>query len=140
MLEDWVHGDCQPDLTLLFDVPPAVSRARLAKAQDEGRALDKFEREAAAFFDRVRGAYLERAGADVRRFRIVDSTQPMAAVRAALATHVDALAAPVDAARAQGDASAAEGDAQGADGNAQGAERNALRVEGNAPKGIGGGG
>ena len=47
MLEDWVHGDCQPDLTLLFDVPPAVSRARLAKAQREGRALDKFEREAA---------------------------------------------------------------------------------------------
>ena len=28
-LEQWIHGDCQPDLTLLFDVPPAVSRARL---------------------------------------------------------------------------------------------------------------
>jgi dTMP kinase len=91
-LEQWIHGDCQPDLTLLFDVPPGVSRARLDKAAAEGRALDKFEREAAAFFDRVRGAYLERAGADPRRFRIVDSTRPVAVVRAELAAYVDAIA------------------------------------------------
>ena len=45
-LEQWIHGDCQPDLTLLFDVPTGVSRARLDRAQAEGRTLDKFEREA----------------------------------------------------------------------------------------------
>ena len=80
-LERWIHGDCQPDLTFLFDVPPGVSRARLDKAKREGRALDKFEREAEAFFERVRNAYLDRARGDPGRFRIVDSTRPLDAVR-----------------------------------------------------------
>ena len=83
-LERWIHGDCQPDLTILFDVPPAVSRARLDKAKREGRTLDKFEREAEAFFERVRHAYLERARDDSHRVRVVDSTRPIADVRADL--------------------------------------------------------
>jgi dTMP kinase len=90
-LEQWIHGDCQPDLTLLFDVPTGVSRARLDRAQAEGRALDKFEREANAFFERVRGAYLERARDDPGRFRVIDSTQTLEGVRAALAQHLAAL-------------------------------------------------
>jgi dTMP kinase len=90
-LEAWIHGDCQPDLTLLFDVPIGVSRARLDKAVAEGRALDKFEREAGAFFDRVRGAYLDRARDDPRRFRVLDSTRPLADVRAALDAHLAEL-------------------------------------------------
>jgi dTMP kinase len=92
-LEDWVHGDCQPDLTLLFDVPPRVSRARLDKAAAAGRSLDKFESEAAAFFERVRAAYMERAREEQRRFRIIDSTRPMAEVRIELDLQVAALAA-----------------------------------------------
>lgn len=83
-LERRVHGGCNPDLTLLFDVPPAVSRERLARAQGEGRALDKFEREAQTFFERVRNTYLERARAEPGRFRIVDATRPLADVRADL--------------------------------------------------------
>ena len=35
-LEQWIHGDCQPDLTFLFDVPTGVSRARLDRAQARG--------------------------------------------------------------------------------------------------------
>ena len=92
-LEQWIHGDCQPDLTFLFDVPTPVSRERLARAQAEGRALDKFEREAGAFFERVRAAYLERAREDPRRFRIVDSTRPLEVVRAELSTRLRALMA-----------------------------------------------
>ncbi len=92
-LEEWVHGDCQPDLTLLFDVPPPVSRARLDRSAAEGRTLDKFEREAAAFFDRVRSAYLERANADPQRFRVVDSTRPVAEVRALLDAYLAELTA-----------------------------------------------
>jgi dTMP kinase len=79
-----VHGDCNPDVTLLFDVPLAVSRERLARAQGQGRALDKFEREADAFFERVRNTYLARARAEPGRFRIVDATRPLADVRAEL--------------------------------------------------------
>jgi dTMP kinase len=92
-LEDWIHGDCQPDLTLLFDVDPATSRSRLEKARREGRELDRFEREAGPYFERVRAAYLERAAAEPRRFRRIDGTQPLAAVRVELASHLAALAA-----------------------------------------------
>ena len=92
-LEEWIHGDCQPDLTFLFDVPPPVSRARLDRSEAEGRTLDKFEREASAFFDRVRSAYLERANADPQRFRVVDSTRPVAEVRALLDAHLSELTA-----------------------------------------------
>ena len=80
-----VHDDCRPDLTLLFDVPPAVSRARLDKARADGRTQDKFEREAQAFFDRVRDAYLELAAAEPARFHVIDASLPLADVRARLA-------------------------------------------------------
>jgi dTMP kinase len=90
-LEQWIHGDCQPDLTLLFDVPTLVSRARLDRAQAEGRALDKFEREAGAFFERVRNAYLERAHDDPRRFRVIDSSRPLEDVRAEIDVHLASL-------------------------------------------------
>ncbi|EGF31265.1 Thymidylate kinase [Oxalobacteraceae bacterium IMCC9480] len=79
-LEQWVHPHLQPDLTLLFDVPLDVARARL----DATRSLDKFEQEQSDFFAGVRGEYLRRAAQFPARFRIVDSTQSMAQVRAAL--------------------------------------------------------
>jgi dTMP kinase len=90
-LERWVHGDCQPDLTLLFDVPSAVSRERLAVNARDGRVLDKFEREREAFFERVRAAYLERARAEPGRFRVIDSTGTVDSVRDRLAQILDAL-------------------------------------------------
>ena len=90
-LEQWMHGDCQPDATFLFDVPTGVSRARLDAAGLAGRTLDKFEREADSFFVRVRDAYLERAAAEPNRFRIIDSTRPLPVVRALLETHLTAL-------------------------------------------------
>ena len=90
-LEQWIHGDCRPDVTFLFDLPTEVSRARLDSAQRSGRNLDKFEREANAFFERVRNVYLDRAAADPGRFRIIDSTRTKDAVRADLANHLTAM-------------------------------------------------
>ncbi len=90
-LEQFVHGQCQPDLTVLFDVSIAVSRARLDNARSAGRDLDKFEREQQEFFVRVRDTYLARAAAEPARFRVVDSAQPIAAVRAELARALAAL-------------------------------------------------
>ena len=90
-LAQWTHADCMPDVTILFDVPPEVSRARLARAVDHGRTLDKFEREDAAFTARVRAVYQARARAEPGRFRIVDSTRPLDEVRRALAAVVEAL-------------------------------------------------
>lgn len=70
-LERWTLGDFAPDLTILFDVPPAVAAERL-RARAGGR--DRFETMGEAFFERVRAAYLDRAAADPGRFLIVDAT------------------------------------------------------------------
>jgi dTMP kinase len=90
-LEVWVHGDCTPDLTLLFDVPPDVSRARLADNARDGRVLDKFEREYQTFFERVRAVYLQRAHDEPQRFRVVDSSQSVDDVRAQVAAVLGGL-------------------------------------------------
>jgi dTMP kinase len=79
-LERAALGDFRPDLTVLFDVPVAVARQRL----DDGRALDKFERERGEFFDRVRAEYLERARAEPTRVRVVDATRSRDDVRTEL--------------------------------------------------------
>lgn len=73
VLEQWVQGSLQPDLTLLFDVPVEVSVARLAGA----RSPDKFERESADFFTCIRNAYLERARQNPARFRVIDGSKPL---------------------------------------------------------------
>lgn len=72
-LEQWVQGDFQPDLTLLFDVPVAVSTQRLAGARNP----DRFEQEGADFFERIRNAYLARAEQFPQRFRVIDSGKPI---------------------------------------------------------------
>ena len=90
-LAHWVHGHCNPDLTLLFDVPGAVSRERLERLHARGKVLDKFEREAPAFFERVRDGYLARAAAEPARFRVIDATRSVPEVRAHLGAIVDAL-------------------------------------------------
>jgi dTMP kinase len=76
-LEQWVHPHLQPDLTLLFDVPLEVARARL----DATRTLDKFEQEKADFFAATRAEYLRRAAQFPARFRIIDSTQTIEAIQ-----------------------------------------------------------
>ena len=91
-LEQWVHADCKPDVTLLFDVPTQVSRERLAGNQREGRVLDKFERERDEFFQRVRRVYLDRAQAEPARFRIIESARPLEEIRAQLQHILDTIA------------------------------------------------
>jgi dTMP kinase len=76
-LEQWVHPRLQPDLTLLFDVPLEVARARL----DATRTLDKFEQEKADFFAATRAEYLRRAAEFPDRFRVIDSTQSIADIQ-----------------------------------------------------------
>jgi len=71
-LERWVHPDRQPDLTFLFDLDPAVAAQRLTGT---GQAPDRFEREKADFFTRVREAYLLRARSMPQRFEVIDAAQ-----------------------------------------------------------------
>ena len=87
LLELWVHPHLQPDLTLLFDVPLEVARARL----DATRSLDKFEQEQADFFAATRAEYLRRAAQYPARFRIIDSTRSIAATQDILVEIIDKL-------------------------------------------------
>ncbi len=70
MLERWVQGSLQPDLTLLFDVSPAIAQRRVSSM---GRDLDRFEQERGDFFERVRAAYLERAREAPNRIHVIDA-------------------------------------------------------------------
>ncbi len=71
-LERWVQQGLQPDLTLWFDLPAEAAAERRAAA----RAPDRFERQDAAFFERVAEAYRARALADPARFARIDALQP----------------------------------------------------------------
>jgi dTMP kinase len=67
----------QPDLTLLFEVPPEVAAERLASA----RQPDKFESQDVAFFQRVAAGYAARVAADPQRFVRINGHQSLEAVR-----------------------------------------------------------
>lgn len=83
-----MHPDLQPDLTLIFDLDPAVAARRLAGT---GQAPDRFEREQADFFQRVRAAYLRRAAADPRRVRLIDASRSPDEIRAEVEAIVTAV-------------------------------------------------
>jgi dTMP kinase len=87
LLEQWVQQGLQPDLTLYFDLSPDQARARIAGT----RALDRFEQEQRAFFERVRAGYLDRAQAYPHRFRVIDASQPVETIRTELARLVAQL-------------------------------------------------
>jgi dTMP kinase len=75
-LERWVQCRSgpellQPELTLWFDLPPAVAAARLAGA----RLPDKFEAQPVTFFERVAAGYAARMQGDPRRFVRIDADQ-----------------------------------------------------------------
>ena len=70
-IENWVQGDFRPDMTIIFDVPVAISQERVAKA----RQKDRFEQEDPEFFERVRQAYLRQAAKNPQRYAVIDSNQ-----------------------------------------------------------------
>jgi dTMP kinase len=75
-LEQLVHGDLHPNLTLLLDLPVAEGMDRASRRSES----DRFESEPGEFFERVRSAYLERAGAEPERFAVIDAAQGVDAV------------------------------------------------------------
>ena len=85
-LEAWVQQGRQPDLTLWFDVEPALAAQRRAQA----RAADRFEALDTAFFDRVRAGYAARQRLAPHRFAVLDAGQPLAQVRHAVESALEA--------------------------------------------------
>ena len=79
-LEHLVQGERRPDLTVLLDMDPSQG---LLRAQERA-ALDRFEQEELAFFDRVRSGYLVRATAEPSRWIVIDASKTLDEVKAAL--------------------------------------------------------
>ncbi|TNC97594.1 MAG: dTMP kinase [Gallionellaceae bacterium] len=86
-LEQWVHGDLQPDLTLLFDIPIEVARQRLSN----NASLDRFEQEKGEFFERVRQAYLARAAKSPHRIAVIRAEKSLQEVQQELSKIVASL-------------------------------------------------
>jgi dTMP kinase len=76
----------QPDLTLWFDLAPAIAAERLAGA----RLPDKFESQPQAFFEKVAGGYAARMRADPARFARIDAALERDAVWVAVVAAVQA--------------------------------------------------
>ena len=79
-------GDCQPDVTVLLDLPVEIADER--RLRDH---RDRFESADVAFHERVRTGYLELAAADPAHWRVVDGTGDFATVSSV----VDAVLAEV---------------------------------------------
>jgi dTMP kinase len=87
-LEQWVQatpngvssastkGLRQPDVTVWFELDPAIAAVRLAGA----RVPDRFEAQPVAFFQKVSDGYAARAQADAARFVRLDAAQSREAV------------------------------------------------------------
>ena len=76
-LERWVHGNLQPDLTLLFDISPKLARRRTGR---QGYR-DRFEREREGYYRRVRRVYRRRAATSRGRIRMVDASAGISNVK-----------------------------------------------------------
>ena len=86
-LEAWVQQGLQPDLTLYFDVDPEAARARTSAV----RSPDRYEQEHTAFHERVRSAYLRRAGEHPERIRVIDAMRPIPDIQAELGDILESL-------------------------------------------------
>lgn len=70
VLRDWTLGAMRPDLTVYFDVPVELALKRLCAGTPDP---DRFEREQAQFFERVRASYLRLAELEPSRIKVVNA-------------------------------------------------------------------
>jgi dTMP kinase len=89
VLEQLVQGEVRPDHVILLDAPVELGMAR-ARSRS---APDRFEREKAAFFQRIRDCYLQRADQQPSRYHVVDAGQPLAEVSQRVSGFISTLLA-----------------------------------------------
>ena len=70
-----IHGRW-PDLTILLDMSPDQSQARMT------RAKDRIEQRPMEYHERVRQNYLAQAAAQPERYRVINSNRPVPLVQA----------------------------------------------------------
>lgn len=84
----WAVEGLLPDLTILLDLDESVGRARLDRARTK---YDRLEAEKIEFHSRVRASYLELAAAEPDRFLVLDASDPVDSIAAAVRDRVETL-------------------------------------------------
>jgi dTMP kinase len=84
----WATEGLVPDVTVVLDLDPAISRDRLNAANKQ---FDRLEAEALEFHTRVRDAYLTMASAEPTRFLVIDATLDRDVIRDAIIARLDQL-------------------------------------------------
>ncbi len=80
-LADVVHGDFNPDISFFLDLPAEVAAQRRAA---RGGEADRIEAEALSFMQAVRSGYLAIAEAEPARCKVIDATQSIDEMAAAI--------------------------------------------------------
>ena len=87
ILEQWVHANIQPDMTLLLDLDVATGLSRAKKRS----VADRFEQENIEFFNKVRNTYLSLAQQHSQRYRIIDASPQMGDVQKSIEHAIEGL-------------------------------------------------
>lgn len=87
-IEAWVQQGFQPHKTFIFDLPIDIGMARVAS---RGGQTDRFEQERHDFFEKVRGAYLQRAQLATERYAVLDASQSLDEVQAQIVATLNTL-------------------------------------------------
>ena len=82
-LNAFVCGACRPQLTFVLDLPVTVGMER-AQERRGTAAVDHFEAASVSFHERVREGFLTIARAEPERVCLIDATQDIEAVHAAV--------------------------------------------------------
>ena len=95
-LSRWATEELVPDLTVLLDVPAEIGLARVQRRQagtadDAAPGLDRLEREALDFHDRVRAGFRSLAESDPNRYLVLDATRPVEDLAADISARVLAV-------------------------------------------------
>lgn len=80
-LETYILEEVRPDLTLVFDLPPEIG---LARAHARAGAEMRFESKGMAFHARLRDGFRAIAAAEPERCAVIDASQAIDAVEAAV--------------------------------------------------------
>ena len=86
-LEQWVQGDCRPDMTLILDLPIDIGLERAGKRS----APDRFELEKHDFFNKVRETFLARAAENPQRYKVIDASPDIEVVQLSIQTILEKM-------------------------------------------------
>lgn len=92
VITTFATGGLRPDLVVFLDIDAEAGlRRKQLHATDDASQWNRMEQETLAYHERVRAGYLQMAAAEPGRWLLVDASQPVDAVQAAVRAHVGEL-------------------------------------------------